>query len=137
MNELSHVQQGVHPHSLVPVQLRYSLAVVRLADPAHAQLLTMNATAGGASLPVCGPPLPGTPAGSQVPPPAAQQQQQQAAMDLAGQGLTVAEGYGPCEPNVVASLNVSAATAYLSLHPGLRYPDIQVRPCSTTAARLP
>ena len=33
----------------------------------------------------------------------------------------------PCRSNQLAALNVSSDTAYLSLHPGLRYPNIQVQ----------
>ncbi len=33
----------------------------------------------------------------------------------------------PCRSNRLVALNVSSNTAYLSLHPGLRYPSIQVQ----------
>lgn len=32
----------------------------------------------------------------------------------------------PCRPDQLMDLNVTSHTAYLSLHPGLRYPNIQV-----------
>lgn len=40
--------------------------------------------------------------------------------------LQVRQGYGPCKANGVAGLNVTSGTDYLSLHPGLRFPNIQV-----------
>ncbi len=117
--------------------MRYSLAVVRLADASHAQLASLKATAGGMSARVCGPATAvtaGSPAAA--PGPAAGSNTLEAGSGgsapapggeaLEESVLGVAEDYGPCEPNAVAQLNVTSGTAYLSLHPGLRFPNIQV-----------
>lgn len=114
--------------------MKYSLAVVRLADPTHCQLQTLNATtAAGTVLPVCGLELPqansstaaaaaavaaATAAVAAAPAPEA---------DVAAAGSGQRRGYGPCRANSIASLNVTSGTDYLSLHPGLRFPNIQVR----------
>lgn len=117
--------------------MRYTLAVVRLADPTHCQLQALNAaTETGSFLPVCGP---AALAAAQASVSAAVAAAEAAASAPAPEAVAAAEAaaataeqrqkraYGPCQANQIAALNVTSGTDYLSLHPGLRFPNIQVR----------
>lgn len=123
---------------LKALQVRYTLAVVRLADPTHCQLQSLNAaTETGSFLPVCGP---AAPAAAQASVSAAVAVAEAAASAPAPEAAAAAEAaavaaaaeqrrklaFGPCQANEIASLNVTSGTDYLSLHPGLRFPNIQV-----------
>lgn len=99
----------------------------------HCQLQSLNATtAAGDTLPFCGLELPASSppstaaaaAAAVAAAPAPDADETEAAAAAAGSSLR--GGYGPCRANGVASLNVTSGTDYLSLHPGLRFPNIQV-----------
>ncbi|CAL8464733.1 g4268 [Coccomyxa elongata] len=76
----------------------YSVSVVQLADPAHAEMMQLNATTSTKeSLCVCG----------------------KKSLKGGEGGLSKA-----CKPNSPMQLNVSHGTEWVSLHPGLRWPGV-------------
>ncbi|KAL4450153.1 hypothetical protein ABPG77_010822 [Micractinium sp. CCAP 211/92] len=94
-----------------------SLAVVRLADPDHAELesLTVRASDDRAVV-LCGPPAPG-----------AAHTVNRAALGLTPgekEGIVLPRSPPPCVPGVLLSLNVSDSNRVVSLTPTLKYPEV-------------
>ena len=91
----------------------YSLSIVLLSDPTHADMLTLFSTVNKQTMPVCGP------SGN---------------TSMAFNGSVVEGGIGtalatvaPCVPDQLMYLNVTSNTTWLSLNAGLLFPHIQVR----------
>jgi hypothetical protein len=106
----------------------YTLSIVRLADPEHAELAQLNATtADKQTLCVCG--------NGCASPGALSSRQATGGGGAQGSGVTgggaqgsgdgaAAGAFPACTPNSLMWLNVSHETDWVSLHPGLRWPGV-------------
>ena len=96
----------------------YSLSVVRLANPQHAQLALINVTdSTQAVYTVCA-------STAQALPTAYSSQPESAEDDSGAGGDAASSGVPRCDPDTPLGVNVSSETKWLSLQPGLLYPDV-------------
>lgn len=108
----SGLAQAAMAASSANVSAMYTLSIVQLSDPSHANMLALFSTVSNQTAPVCGP---------------------SANAVLARNGSVVEGGNAntsvivpPCAPDQLMYLNVSADTTWLSLKAGLLFPGIQV-----------
>ncbi len=95
----------------------YSLSVVRLANPQHAQLALINVTDSSQTVyTVC--------ASTAEDSPTAYSAQSEPLGDFADGVESSSPGVSLCEPDVSLAVNVSSKTKWVSLQPGLLYPDV-------------
>jgi len=96
----------------------YSLSVVRLANPQHAQLALINVTDSTQAVhTVCA-------STAQVSPTAYLPQPESAEDDSGAGGDSPSSGVPSCDPDTPLGVNVSSETKWVSLQPGLLYPDV-------------
>ncbi len=96
----------------------YSLSVVRLANPQHAQLALINVTDSTQAVhTVCA-------STAQASPTAYLSQPESAEDDSGAGGDSASSGVPSCDPDTPLGVNVSSGTKWLSLQPGLLYPDV-------------
>lgn len=96
----------------------YSLSVVRLSDPQHVQLALINVTdSAQTTYMVC--------ASTAQDSPAAYSSGEQDSAEEDSGDVSSSVGVPPCDPNTVLAVNVSSETKWVSLQPGLLFPDVE------------
>ena len=96
----------------------YSLSVVRLSDPQHVQLALINVTdSTQTTYMVC--------ASTAQDSPAAYSSSEQDSAEEDSGDVSSSIGVPPCDPNTALAVNVSSETKWVSLQPGLLFPDVE------------
>ena len=101
----------------------YSVSIVRLADPQHAQLALINVTDSNQDVQtVCS----SSSSGGVEPPPTAAPVSGPLSPDgdFANGGSPLPAQIPGCDPDVPLAINVSSETKWVSLQPGLLYPEV-------------